>query len=232
MSIHDGRRERLREQFVNHGLDSFVDHQVVELLLCYAIPRRDVNPDAKALMKHFGSLAAILEASPEELKQVHGIGPAAAAAISFITQIGRRYQIDKAKSTKHLLTTEDIGAFVQPLYYGATDEIVYLVFLDGQRRVLHLEKLSEGSINAASFNVRKAAEIAFSRKAHGIVLAHNHPGGVALPSSSDIAATERFLRAIALLGIRLIDHIVLAEDDFVSMRDSGYLTQMESRLEG
>jgi len=229
MSIHSGHRARLREQFLEHGLDTFADHQALELLLSFAIPRRDVNPIAHGLMNHFGSFSRVFEASPQDLMEVDGIGEHAVTLIQLITQLGRRYQLDRAKEDLILSDTERMGNFVAPLFHGLTDEAVYLICLDGSLRVTHYEKLAEGSVNAINFSIRRAVEIALKRKAVYVVLAHNHPSGLAIPNVTDIATTEQLIQALAPLGIRLADHIIVAGDDFVSMRDSGHLDAMERR---
>jgi len=229
MSIHAGHRTRLREQFLAHGLDTFADHQALELLLSFAIPRRDVNPIAHALMKHFGTLSAVFEASPQDLLEVDGLGEQSVTLIRLVTALGRRYQLDRAKADRILDSTERTGQFVAPLFHGLTDEAVYLVCLDGSLRVTHYEKLAEGSVNALSFSIRRAVEIALKRKAVYVVLAHNHPSGLAIPNVTDIATTEQLINALAPLGIRLADHIIVAGDDFVSMRDSGHLSSLEAR---
>jgi len=230
MSIHSGHRERLRAQFLDHGLDSFADHQALELLLFYAMRQGDVNPVAHGLMRHFGSLSAVLEASPQDLSEVKGVGEVSATLIRLVTELGRRYQLDKVKTERILDTTERVGQYVLPLFHGLTDEAVYLVCLDGSLKATHREKLAQGSVNAINFSIRRAVEIALKRKAVYVVLSHNHPSGLALPNMTDIATTEQFMNALAPLSIRLADHIIVAGDDFVSLRDSGHLLRIEQQL--
>ncbi|MCL2367741.1 MAG: DNA repair protein RadC [Oscillospiraceae bacterium] len=230
MSIHNGHRGRLREQFLDHGLDSFADHQTLELLLCYSVRQGDVNPTAHALMNHFGSLSAVFEASPQDLLEVKGIGEISMSLIRLVTELGRRYQLDKASAGQVLDSTERAGHYVLPLFHGLTDEAVYLVCLDGQRRVIHREQLAQGSVNAINFSIRRAVEVALKRKAVYVILAHNHPSGLALPNVTDIATTEQLILALAPLNLRLADHIIVAAGDFVSMRDSGHLAKIEGRL--
>jgi len=220
----------MREKFLDHGLDHFSDHQVLEFLLCYAIPRRDVNPLAHALLNHFGSIAAVLEASAQDLLEVDGIGEGAMSLIRLSTEIGRRYQIDKAKLNQMLSSTELTGQFVTPLFYGLTDEAVYMVCLDGKLRVTHYRKIAEGSVNSIHFSIRRVVETALKRKAVYVVLAHNHPSGIAVPNVTDIATTEQLIEALSTVGIRLADHIIVADGDFVSLRDSGHLDRIEGRL--
>jgi len=230
MNIHSGHRERLREQFLTHGLDSFADHKVLELLLCFAIPRGDVNPIAHALMNHFTSLANVLDASPQELQDIPGIGESSACLIRLINALGRRYQIDKSKTDLMLETTERMGEYILPLFHGLTDEVVYLLCLDGSLKVTYQEKLAQGSVNATSFSIRRAVETALKRKAIYVVLSHNHPSGLALPNVTDVTTTEQLISALSPLSIRLADHIIVAGDDFVSLRESGHLARIERQL--
>ena len=230
MSVHSGHRKRIREQFLEHGLDTFADHQVLELLLCYAIPRRDVNPIAHALMDHFGSLSAVFEATPQDLLEVEHIGEHTMSLIRLTTEIGRRYQLDKANKGQMLTKTEEIGAFIVPLFHGLTNEVVYLACLDAKRKLTHYTKLSEGSVTSTNFNIRRTVEIALRRKAVSVILAHNHPNGLAIPNATDIATTEQLIEALATVRIRLLDHIIVADGEFVSMRDSGHLQIVERRV--
>jgi len=181
------------------------------------------------LMKHFGSLSRVFEASPQDLLEVKGIGEHAMALIRLVTELGRRYQLDRAKEDLILDNTARTGEFVVPLFHGFTDEAVFLICLDGGLRMTHYEKLGEGSVNATQFSIRRTVEIALKRKAVYVILAHNHPSGLAIPNTTDIATTEQLVSALAPLSIRLADHIIVAGDDFVSLRDSGHLLTMESR---
>ena len=165
----------------------------------------------------------------QDLLEVEGVGEHAMSLIRLVTELGRRYQFDRAKVDLILDSTARTGQFVAPLFHGLTDEVVYLICLDGSLRVTHHEKLAEGSVNALSFSIRRAVEIALKRKAVYVILAHNHPSGLAIPNVTDVKTTEQLMTALAPLGIRLADHIIVAGDDFVSLRDSGHLTSLESR---
>ena len=162
--------------------------------------------------------------------EVKGVGINAATMLKLLIQAARRYQTDRAQAVTVLNTTEAIGQYVLPLFYGAVEEVVYLVLLNGQQGVIHHECLAVGSVNSTSFDVRRAAELAIRRRAVYAVLAHNHPGGIALPSASDLKTTERMISALAPLNIRLADHIIVVGEDFVSLRDSRRLMEMERRL--
>jgi len=221
--MHEGHRTRLRNQFLCSGLDSFSDIQVLEYLLTFAIARKDVNPLAHALLDRFGSLANVLDAPPERLQEVDGIGEHAAALLSLMPQLLRRYAIGKNQDTAILSKTEDVCRFLQPYFFGINEEVVYMVGLDAKCKVLSCSKLFEGGLNAVSINIRKVVETALLQHATSVILAHNHPWGVAVPSREDEQVTREVEAALELVGIALADHIIAAGDESVSMADSGML---------
>lgn len=223
MGVHDGHRERKREQFRSHGLDSFADHEVLELLLYYAIPRRDTNPIAHDLIDRFGSLEQVLSAPVEELEKVPGMGRNAAILLKLVPQITRRARVSSIAREKVLDTTERIGAFFVEQFVAETNEIMYQLCLDAKGRMLGCHKVSEGDAGSVSMNMRKIVENALRANAVLVALAHNHPSGVALPSQEDRIATQMAREALETIGVRLVDHIIVADDDFVSLRHEGLL---------
>ena len=222
MSIHSGHRQRLKDRFLKEGLDNFEDLYVLELLLYYCIPQKDTNPIAHALLDYFGSFTAVFEATPEELTKVPGIGKNAAAFLTLIPQAGRYYQIKRAQPGHILRTIEQCGRYLVPYFYGRDNETVFLLCLDAKCKVLGCKLIGEGSVNSANIPIRRAVEVALNTNATTVVLAHNHPSGLALPSADDIQTTLRVAKAMDAVEITLADHIVVADDDFVSMTQSGY----------
>ena len=220
-NIHGGHRARLREQFLRAGLDSMSDVQVLELLLFFAIPRRDTNPIAHRLLERFGSLAAVFEAPVTEISRVEGVGESAALLLCLVPQAARRHLIDRAKFEQVLDTTEKCGRYLLPFFHGERDEVVYLLCLDAKCKVLDCRMLFRGGVNTAGVSVRKIVEAALTYNATSVVLAHNHVSGIALPSREDEATTRQIRTALDAVGILLADHIVVADDDFVSMADNG-----------
>ncbi|MBQ9329367.1 MAG: DNA repair protein RadC [Oscillibacter sp.] len=223
MGIHDGHREKMRRRFLTGGLDSFADHEALELLLYYAIPRRDTNPIAHALMEHYGSLAAVLSAPAEDLARVEGVGASAAVLLRLVPQLCRKARISEAERETVLSTTERAGAYLLERFADERHEVVYQLCLDRKGKLLTCKRLGEGGIASAELDIRKAVENAILSSASTVILAHNHPSGVALPSQEDYAATDRIRAALATVNICLRDHIIVADGDFVSMADSGYL---------
>lgn len=223
MGEHDGHRERMKQRFLRHGLSSFDDHTVLELLLFYALPRVDTNPIAHRLLDTFGSLDGVFEAEPEALMRVEGIGESAAALIHLIPEAARRYRIAKEATGTILNTSHEAGQYLIPRFLNTRGEAVYLICLDAKRRVIDCRPLGEGGPTSVSVNVRKVVELALIKNAAAVILAHNHPNGLALPSAEDKNVTIRVRDALALVGITLLDHIIVAGEDFVSLSDSGML---------
>ena len=221
MSIHDGHRSRMKERFLREGLDHFSDFQVLEILLFYAIPRKDTNPIAHALMEHFGSLPQVLEAPVDELCKVPGVTENAATLLSLTTAAGRMYQIRRSEQVQILDTITKCGDYLKHFFFGRRNEMVYLLCLDAKCKVLCCRKVGEGSVNSANVPARRVMEIALGANATSVVLAHNHPSGLAIPSADDIATTRALASTLSSVDIQLVDHIVVADDDYVSMVQSG-----------
>lgn len=224
MGIHDGHREKMRRRFLTAGLDSFADHEALELLLYYAIPRRDTNPIAHALMERYGSLSAVLSAPAEDLQKVAGVGESAAVLLRLAPQLCRKARLSDAAQETVLNGTERAGSYLLELFAGMNQEVLYQLCLDQKGKLLACKRLSEGSVNSAELNIRRMVENAILTSASGVILSHNHPSGIALPSQDDFNTTEQARTALATIGVRLLDHIIVADDDFVSMADSGFLT--------
>lgn len=224
MSIHDGHREKMRQRFLTTGLDGFADHEALELLLYYAIPRRDTNPIAHALMERYGSLAGVLSAPAEDLQKVPGIGESAAVLLKLTPQLCRKAKLAEAQQETILNSTERAGNYLLEQFAGETREVVYQVCLDRKGKLLVCKRLGEGGISSAQLDIRRLVENAILASASSVILAHNHPSGIALPSQDDYVATDSAKQALATIGVDLLDHIIVADNDYVSMADSGYLS--------
>lgn len=223
MSIHDGHRSRLKQRFADYGERVFDDHQLLELLLFYCIPQGDVNPLAHRLINHFGSLSAVLDASPEDLKQVKGMGSHAALFLSMLPQIMRRYEICRSRAETTVTSTADAGEYLLPYFFGTRNETVYLLCLDAKGKVLSCVFLAEGSPDRVGLDSRQIVETALFHRATSVILAHNHLSGVALPSQADIDATLALRPLLKAINVTLLDHLVIADGDFISMTETGCL---------
>ena len=221
MAMHDGHRQRMKERFLKEGLDNFSEVQVLEFLLFYCIPQGDTNPLAHRLLDQFGSLSQVLEAPISELKKVDGVGQHTATMIHMITSLSRYYMVNRGTNNIILDSTEKYGQYLLPHFYGRRNETVFLLCLDAKCKMLCCKEIGEGSVNSAGVPVRRVVEIALAANATTVVLAHNHPSGLALPSSDDVQTTRRVAAALDTVDIILADHIIVAEEDFVSLKQSG-----------
>ena len=224
MGIHDGHREKMRKRFLGGGLEHFADHEALELLLFYAIPRRDVNPIAHELMNRYGSLSAVLAAPVEDLQKVDGIGESAAILLKLVPHLCHKARLaDAGKQEIVLNTSGRAGVYLLEHFAEEKNEVIYQLCLDRKGKALVCKRLGEGNVGSAALDIRRMVENAILSSASAVILAHNHPSGVALPSPEDYAATDRAKAALATIGVALSDHIIIADGTFVSMADSGYL---------
>ena len=220
MSIHEGHRQRLKNRFRREGLDNFDELYVLELLLFYCVPRRDTNPLAHKLLDAFGSLNGVLGASCEELEKVEGVNQSISTFLSLITQVGRYYQVKQSEPGQILNTVDRCGNFLVPYFYGREVETVFMLCLDAKCKAICCKKVGEGSVNSANIPVRRIVEMALAVNATTVVLAHNHPSGLAIPSADDVQTTIRVAKALKTVDMILADHIVVSNDDFVYLVDS------------
>lgn len=219
-NLHAGHRSRVKEEFLRRGLDSLPEHRVLELLLFYAIPQGDTNALAHRLMERFGSLAGVLDASVEDLCAVPGVGEHTAVLLRMIPELCGRYVASRSEVGDIVERSAHVREVLAPYFFGARNEMVYLLCLDGKHKVLGVRKITEGSINAAEVTSRRITEEAVSLRASAVILAHNHVSGIAIPSAEDCATTRYLKEVLKPIGIDLLDHVVFCDDDMVSMKDS------------
>ena len=217
-----GHRNRVRERYLNTGLDAFQDYEALELLLFYAIPRKDTKSTAKNLISRFGSLPAVLDATLEELTEA-GLSPNAAILLKLVPDMNRYYAVKTDGAGQKVHSTSDAGKILCAMFRHEQTESVRLLCLNAGGKVLKLALLNEGDINAVHFSVRKIVETALSAKAVSVILAHNHPGGTLTPSREDLDATNSAKAALSTVGIQLLDHLIISGDGYCSLREEGYL---------
>ena len=222
MGVHDGHREKMRKRFLQAGLESFAEHEALEMLLFYAIPRRDTNALAHQLLNHYGSLEAVFSAPVEDLMRMDGIGESAAVLLKLVPKVVQKARLAASKDV--VMNSADLaGDYLLDLFRGEKNEIIYQRCLDKKGKLLACRKLGEGSADSSELNIRRLVENALLVSASMVILAHNHPSGIALPSQEDYATTDRVRAALKMVGVVLIDHIIVADNDYVSMADSGVL---------
>lgn len=222
---HAGHRKRLRERFMQSGLEHFQKHNILELLLFYTIPRQDTNELAHRLIEEFGSLSGVFDAPVEELMKVDGIGENSAVLLKLIPAVGRVYLDDKNTVGTLIHNSAESSRFLLPKFVGETTELVYLLCIDNKSKVLGCPLICRGDVVSVNFTPRRVVEAAIKLGATSVILAHNHPRGLALPSNDDINTTNQLYDTLRRVNIRLIDHIIVAGEDSVSLADSGLFYQ-------
>lgn len=221
MTMHEGRRQRVRERFRREGLDNFAPHEILELILFYAHARGDVNPLAHRLLEVFGSLKGVLEAPVDQLCAVDGVGQETATLLSLMVPVFRRYSLCLCEEKTRLRNFSDAEDYCRALLTGMRKERCYMISLSAQMRILGCRLISEGTLTEVPAYPRLIVEAALNHNAHSIVLCHNHPAGEPLPSFGDIDVTHSLDKTLAPMGIALLDHVVVGDGGTYSMVKNG-----------
>lgn len=222
-NVNDGHRERLKRRFLESGADSFEHHNLLELLLFFGIPRVDTNKTAHNLINRFGSFSEGFDAEFEDLIQVSGVSAHAATLIKLIPNTARIYMSNKHLNSTPMNSPEIIGKYFINKFIGKTSEQVFILCLDSSLNVICCKLLAEGTATKANINIRKIVEYVIRHNASSIVLSHNHPRGLAIASNDDIVTTVHVKKALTLLDINLIDHIIVAHNSYVSLAQMNYI---------
>ena len=222
---HDGHRDRLRKKFILNGTDTMEEHELLELILYYAIPRKDTNPISHKLLAKFGSISAVLDSSVENLKQ-EGLSENCAIYLNLLPHICRAYMDDKFGNNDKIVTDDNITEKMKYKFIGINYEIVVLMLLDSKNKEVFCGTISKGSITSNEIHIRKIVELAIIYNAKSAVISHNHPSGIALPSGEDMVATKRTFESLKLINVYLMDHIIVADDDCISLRQSGFMDKI------
>jgi DNA repair protein RadC len=218
-NIHKGHRQKVKQRFLANGLAGESDHNILELLLFYAIPYKDTNPIAHALIDRFGSLSGVLRASPAELQSVKGVTENAAVLLRLVLPVYEAYIDDLLRRPTLPETTAEIVEFMRPKFIGSVSEKAYLLCLGANHRLLGVRKISDGGLTDVTVDLRSLAAVVLETKAQDVILIHNHPNGIAAPSADDVAATREIFAFLEKLNVRLVNHIILSEDGYCSMID-------------
>lgn len=217
-----GHRKRLRERFRKNGTEGMHDYEVLELLLTYAIPRKDVKPIAKDLLKRFGSLSGVLDAGQKELEEVANIGPISSTLIRLVKETCGIYLAEKMRNKDVLSSPQAVLDFARVKLAGLPHEAFMVIFLNAKNKVLDYKVLQEGTVDRAVIYPRRMVEEALAHHAAGIILVHNHPSGDFEPSPEDKQLTRSLTEAARTIDLRVLDHIIVGKE--------GYCSFLESRL--
>ncbi len=218
-----GHRRRLRDRFLKGGILSLGDHELFELLLTYSIPRRDVKPLAKALLRRFGSVSSVFNASSEQLMALDGIGERSATLIKLIHSCHVKYFEERMLSCDPVANPEDVVNFSKAHIGGRAEENLMTVFVNSKNKVRGYEIISEGTVDVAVVYPRKIITKALDRNSNGIIIVHNHPSGDPEPSAEDISLTHSIKEAAKPMDIRVLDHIIVGSSGYFSFLDKGIL---------
>jgi len=222
-SIHAGHRQRLKNLFLTSGLEGMSDYQALELLLGFSIPQGDVNPLAHELLNEFGTISGVLNARHEDLLKMKGVGPNTASMLRLIPAMAARCQAERVKLGGQLISPSDYWQALSPYLCGKQVEVCYMLCMDGMGKLITSCKLGDGVVNKVNIPQRKVMETALRHNAAMVVLGHNHVSGFAKPSGADIAYTQSLSKLLWSVEIRLADHLIVVDDDWVSMAESGYI---------
>ncbi len=217
--MHEGHRSRLKNKFILNGIDNLEDHEILELLLFYAISRKNTNDIAHRLLESFHTIDAVFDAPVNALKNVDGIGESTALFLKIISGVVRLYMERKYSSKNKVLTTEEINDNLMFKFIGRSEEVVAIALLDAKGKLIYEGIVNKGTVNSVDIYIRKIIEFIVMYNASSIVLAHNHPSGFAVPSPEDIESTAKLNKIFKGMNVNFLDHIIVADHDYVSLRE-------------
>ena len=220
-----GHRQRLRDRFLERGLDGFSDAEVLELLLSFGTPRSDCKDSARSALEHFGSLAAVLEAPMSALQKIKGIGPKNGFAIHFIQAVARRYLKKRLFGKRYLHSSSEVRDYLLHRLRGLKKEVLIVIYLDSSHAILNTETVAEGTLNVNTVYPRELVKKALQENAAAMVIAHNHPSGSLDPSPQDLQLTRTLFLLGSLMQMQLLDHIIIDDGSF-SFADQGLMGEI------
>ncbi len=221
-SEHAGHRQRMKNKYLKHGIEIFDQHEILEMLLYYAIPMRDTNSLAHKLINKFGSISAVMDA-PYSLLTEFGLSENVAFFLKFLPDVLAIYRNDKIENTSRVIDLDVLPQRLINLYFSKEVEMAYIILMDRHFKEVFSGFVSKGSSKSTELSIPIICEAAIRHSARFAIIAHNHPSGTTKPSKSDIISTINLFQALDNLDIVLLDHFVISGNDFLSMFDSGYI---------
>ncbi len=223
-----GHRKRLRERFDQSGLAAFLDYEIVELLLTLGTARKDCKPQAKEAIEKFKTLRGVLEASPEELQKIKGITAHNIFVIRFMQEIAREFLKEQVLDKPYCRSSREVFDYLYHSMRGLKKEVFKVMFLDSQNRVVKIEDLFEGTLNASAIYPREIIQGAVKNNAAALIFVHNHPAGNPQPSDNDKQITQDLVFAGNIMQIKILDHIIVGENRYFSFADAGLVEEYNS----
>jgi len=218
-NVHEMHRDRVREKFISGGLDNFAEHEALEMLLFYCIPRKDTNALAHKMLREFGSLNNLLDADAREIARRCKITLRAAVLLSMIPPLSKIYEKSKFRAKPKFSSPREVGEYAVSLFRGETNECFYIICLDTQRKLIASELITRGQIDGATVYPRQMVEAAIKHHATFVIITHNHPSSRLDASEEDLRATEKIIRALHAIGIEVLDHIIVGGDKYLSFKE-------------
>lgn len=220
-----GHRQRLKTRFKNTGFDDFSDHEIIELMLFYAIPLKDTKTLAKEILDEFGQIRYLFEASVDEIVNRTGVTENVAILLNLVFSSYKVY-LKSTQTMTELKNASTVNRFLKTFYAGARKERFYVLCLDSKKRLIKACLISEGSINETQVYIRNILEDVIKTNATKVILTHNHPSGNATPSTADIESTKQIIRALKIISVEVLDHIIITDDDYFSFKKNDLLKTM------
>lgn len=218
--LHEGHRARLKEKFLNQGFNGMPEHEILEIILFYSIPRCNTNELAHALLNKFGTLNSVFGADIESLQEIPGIGSTTAFFLHIIPEIARIYELEKRSKNCDCLNSKNICSLMLSQYIGRKQECVYLALADTKGNLIDIFSLFEGNLSCAPIYIREIVLLAIKHNAKYAILSHNHPSGSCLPSINDVEASYKIKSALNSVDVQFWDHIIVTDEEVLSLRES------------
>ena len=218
-----GHRQRLREKFLKNGLDGFLDYEIIELLLTLGTPRKDCKQSAKDALKRFGSLKAVLEAEPAELKEIKGIGDNNVFGLKIAQSVSRRYLADRIIDQDFIRSADEVIDYLKHNLRDKSREVFLVIYLNGRNQILKMEELFQGTLTTSAVYPREVVKRALVNDAAALVFVHNHPSGNPNPSKDDLTITKKLKEAAQAIDVSVHDHLIIAGNDVYSFADHGLI---------
>ncbi|MBT3591090.1 MAG: DNA repair protein RadC [Candidatus Marinimicrobia bacterium] len=222
-NANKGHRQRLRDKFLKSGLDGFHDYEIIELLLTLGTPRSDCKQPAKDVLKKFGSLKAVLEADPKDLKIIKGIGDKNVFGLKLSQDVARRYLSDRIIDKDYAQSSNDIIEYLQHNLRDKNKELFMVIYLNGRNQIIKMDELFKGTLNTSAVYPREVVKRALNNNAAALVFVHNHPSGNPNPSQDDISITKKLKEAALAIDVSVHDHLIIAGNDVYSFADHGLI---------
>ena len=220
---HSGHRDRLRKKYIDFGIEALADHEVLEMLLFNAIPRRNTNDIAKNLIDTFGSISAVFDASMAALIKA-GLTQNQAAYVKMIPDVTRLYMLDKYERPISVVDLDHVAEYLADKFIGVEHiEKSVVILVDEKMKEVYCGVIAEGDFGQVEVSTRRIVELCMTYNATGVILAHNHPGGFAVPSVEDMVATRALQKALKAIKVKLLDHFIIADHEAVSLKESGMI---------